>query len=82
MENQNISLPVAGILKEWIIPFIISAIPFLGIIVPLLWYFPKNVDENKRSRAGLLFMVQLTAITLVATALILIFALSMVHYRR
>lgn len=50
MSIQN-SKPEILTLKDWLITFLIMAIPIVNIIMLLLWAFENKVNENKSNWA-------------------------------
>jgi uncharacterized membrane protein YqjE len=61
MENQNTSLNQAPIISvgEWVVAFILMAIPLVNLIVLLIWAFGSTNNPSKANwaKAALLFMV-------------------------
>ncbi|HUN23992.1 MAG TPA: hypothetical protein PK299_12760 [Anaerolineales bacterium] len=56
MENQSLSQTMT--VKDWLVTFLISAIPLVGIIMMFVWAFNGSTNLNKTNwaKAGLLMI--------------------------
>lgn len=56
MENQNTQVMSV---KDWLITYLITAIPFVGFIMLFVWAFSsgENVNKSNWAKATLLWMV-------------------------
>ncbi|OSI09524.1 hypothetical protein BWD10_08795 [Neisseria zoodegmatis] len=71
--NQNTAAPVVS-LKEWILTLLVLAIPFVNIIMLLVWAFGSSTNPNKANFCKAQIVMMLLGIVL---ALILIFVVGL-----
>ncbi|OYT12501.1 MAG: hypothetical protein B6I18_00530 [Bacteroidetes bacterium 4572_112] len=67
--NENSNVPVMST-KDWVITFLISGIPIVGIVMIFIWAFGDNTNPNKANWAKATLVMVLIVIALY----ILIFA--------
>jgi len=64
MENQQQTAPVLT-LKDWLITYLISAIPIAGFVMLFVWAFGANENPNKSNWAKAVLIFMLIAFILV-----------------
>ncbi len=59
--NQNSNVPVMST-KDWVITFLISGIPIVGIVMIFVWAFGDNANPNKANWAKATLLMVLIVI--------------------
>ncbi len=68
MENQNNQTVKTG---DWIVTLLITAIPFIGLVMLFIWAFGSNINPSKANwaKAGLIMYAIIISLSILFAAI-------------
>ncbi len=76
MESPNIVSPRPVSLGEWMVAFLVTSIPLIGLVVLLVWSFDTNTNPSKSSWARAMLVWYLISFVIFFVLLILALGLN------